>query len=312
MRATWVSASVGILALGACGQAAGERATTSSNMELAAAPAVAPAEGPATRGANATAPVPVGQSAAQPASPSLPQLAFSYSTTIEAPNGRVAGLMRRHEQACAQAGPTQCQVIGSNSSTDRETDAVRAELTLRARPEWLTRFRAGLDGDARGAGGRVLGSQATSEDLTRSIVDAEAYLRAKTTLRDRMQQLLETRNAPLAELLALEQQLAQVQGEIDAATSNLQVMRTRVATSSLTLTYQSTTSAVGGGTWQPVGDAADNFFRVTAWAVAAVMMLAAAALPFVLVVVPAVWFGLRARRRAQARRAGAAAPRPRP
>ena len=78
-----------------------------------------------------------------------------------------------------------------------------------------------------------------SEDLTRQIVDTEAAVRARTALRDRLQAILATRPGKLSDLLEVEKELARVQGELDATQSELAVMRTRVVTSLLTITYSS-------------------------------------------------------------------------
>lgn len=304
MRAIWTTAVLTTALLAGCGRDMSGAASS----EAAVSPAAAPSPLTARQGdAAAGSPIPAatGQTAPAPVQ-ALPMLAFAYTATLEAPNDAVTALMLRHEQACAQAGPAVCQVTSAESSTDRENQEVRGRLTLRAQPQWLSRFRAGLHQDARGAGGRLTGGATETEDLTRSIVDTEAYLRAKTALRDRLQQLLETRSASVADLVQLERSLAEVQGEIDAANSQLQVMRTRVATSTLTLNYQSTRSAVAGGVWRPVAEASQNFFGVFAWAVAAIIVLVAALVPFALIAVPIGWLIVRSRRRAKARRAAAA------
>lgn len=310
MRAIWTATVIATL-LGATALAGCNRSADTSDRAVsaeAASPAAAPSPMPARQGDASSSQVPVATGQTAPASAqTLPLLAFAYTATLEAPDDAVVSLMRRHEQACTQAGPTVCQVTAAESSTDREHQTVRGRLTLRAQPQWLARFRAGLEQDARGAGGRLTGAATETEDLTRSIVDTEAYLRAKTALRDRLQQLLETRSAPVGDLVQLERSLAEVQGEIDAANSQLQVMRTRVATSTLTLNYQSTRSAVTGGVWRPVAEASENFFGVFAWAVAAIIVLVAALVPFALVAVPIGWLVVRSRRRAKARRVAAAA-----
>ena len=102
------------------------------------------------------------------AAPVLPMLAYSYGYVVEAPAARIAALMRRHEQACEAAGAALCQVTAASTQTDGR-DRAAATLSLRAEPGWLRRFRDGLDGDARGAGGRVRSSRATTEDLSHKI-----------------------------------------------------------------------------------------------------------------------------------------------
>ncbi len=298
MRAMWMpmAGAAALSLLAACsGETSGQVASDNAMAPApAGAAAVAQAESAAAAGEARQ-----GRPAA-PATPlpsTLPMLAYSYTQTLEAPNARIAGLMRGHEQACAAAGPTVCQVFGSSLATDRENGAVRGTLELRAQPAWLTAFRAGLEGQARAAGGRSLSSNTQTEDLTRSIVDSEATLRAQTTLRDRLQTLLATRDGRLADMLQIETELARVQGQIDAIQSELAVMRTRVNTSALTVSYQSETIAVGEGTFEPLADATDSFVGNLVKAAAVIVVLISVLLPFALLGGLILWLVLFGRRR---------------
>jgi hypothetical protein len=231
-------------------------------------------------------------------------LAYDYSATLSVPDGRVPGLLARHQQACAAAGPDLCQMLGSNISTDR--GATTGTLKLRAEPRWLARFRSGLAQDAKGAGGSLTRSSVESEDLTRSIVDTEASLRAKTTLRDRLQQLLAAHPGKMSDLLDIEKQLAETQGEIDAAQSELAVMRGRISMSTMTLSYGSHAHEIGS-TPHPFADAVENFGTVLAFAAGAIVYLVAFLIPFSVIIVPIVWL---LRRRAQRRKAARDAAEP--
>ncbi len=227
---------------------------------------------------------------------SVPLLAYVYTAAIEAPAKAVRPLAQRHEAACANAGPQVCQVTAVNVGAEGR-DSVTAELTLRARPDWLRRFRNGLEGDARGAGGRVTGSGTETEDLTRAIVDTEARLRAQTALRDRLEKLLAERPGKLEDVLKVEQELARVQGEIDAMASGLAVMRTRVQTSTLTVSYRSAGVAAPDGVWAPLGSALRDALRNVVLGLAGLVTLLSWLLPFIALVAGGVWLWLRLRPR---------------
>jgi hypothetical protein len=182
-------------------------------------------------------------------------LAYTYAFDLVAPAKAVPGLLAQDQKACAEAGPQTCQIVGS-SMTQGDDRAVSGKLQIQAQPDWLAAFRGRLAGEAKAAGGRVANSRVDSEDLTRQIVDTEAGARAKTALRDRLQAILATRPGKLSDLLEVEKELARVQGELDATQSELAVMRTRVATSLLTITYSSTPSALAPqGAWAPLTEA---------------------------------------------------------
>lgn len=256
--------------------------------------------GGATGGAPASGP------AASPAA--APMLAYMHQVTLSAPAREVAPLMARHQAACIAAGPAQCQVVGSSTNALGE-NTVSAMLSIRGEPKWLATFRDGLDADARKADGRVTARSVSSEDLTRQMTDTDAYLRAQTALRTRLEALLASRPGRLGELLEIERELARVRGEIDAAQSNLAIMRARVAMSTLDLSYQSQSAPVVEGTFAPLTNAIDGFIGTLAAGFGAIITLIAFLLPWLIVLIPAGWLGARwLRRRREAKAAAKAAP----
>lgn len=242
MRSHLALSALAALSLTAC-QKAGDGASTGAQ-EALAAEAAAPKNGAADR---VIAPVAV----------AMPQLAYAYKYAVAAPPDGIRSLMARHEAACWAAGPAMCQVTGSSLSEDGP-DKLRGALTLRAQPQWLRVFRQGLEADTRAVNGRTMASDTSSDDLSRSIVDTEAAIRAKTVLRDRLEETLRTRSGKAADFFELERQLAEVQAEIDGARSSLALMRTRVVTSELRIDYRSEGVLAPSGTMAPLASAAED------------------------------------------------------
>lgn len=235
-----------------------------------------------------------------------PSIAYAYRFGLELPADAVPTVMGRHEQACIAAGPSVCQVIGASSSR-MGRDSVEARLEMRAAPAYVGRFRAALDGEARGAGGRVAQQAVESEDLTRQLVDTEARMRAMETLRDRLQQLLATRSGTLEQLLQVERELARVQGELDATRSALAVMRTRVQTSRLDVTYSAAGRLAPDSAARPVVDALNSASYAFMTSLGMLILFIASVLPVLLVGAPLIWLLWRWRRRVRARKAAEAA-----
>lgn len=211
-----------------------------------------------------------------------PQLAYSYVYSIKAPTTGVTALLRRHEAACQAAGPLVCQVIGSNTEQAGERE-LSAELSYRATPAYVARFRSGLTREVEGARGTVASSKVETEDLTRSIVDTEARLRAGRLLRTRLEALIASRPGNLQQLLEIERELARVGGEIDAAESNLAVMRARVSMSTVTLDYASEGAVVDPGDSRPLAEAGDSFARNLATSSAAILTFVSLILPWAVI-----------------------------
>ena len=234
-------------------------------------------------------------------------LAYSYSTAFEVPARNVEPLMSVHEEACRAAGVAVCQVLSANVNASGPT-YVNAQLSLRAEPGWLETFRARLEDDAETADGRITNEGVYAEDLTRAIVDTEARLRAQLILRERLEALLASQSEDVGDLLAVERELARVQGEIDSAQSNLEVMRRRVDMSTMDLSYSSAPVALSQNAFAPLGRAINDFFGVFARSAGALVSLVAAALPFVLIGAPLAWLArgwlMRRRRRKAAAASG--------
>lgn len=307
----FVSAALFAVLLAACGQA--EQASAPAS-EVAMAPPPMGGEGfvadsdarEETARLAVVVEEPAGNASPSPSQPAGPApilyLAYTYAVGIELPGERLPAVMDAHVQACEAAGPRLCQLIGSNRSGDPEA-YLEGYVSLRAEPQWLSNFMAGLETQADEAGGRIQSQSRNSEDLTRQIVDTQARLDALTTLRGRLQQLLRSRPGRLSDLLEVERELARVQTEIDSIQSSLAVMRTRVAMSELTLSYRSAPRPVGSDTFEPLRQAFAGFLGVVVSGFAVILYIIAGLIPLLAVVIPITWGVLVWLRRRRARRA---------
>lgn len=228
--------------------------------------------------------------------PSLPMLAYAYDFKLKAQARRIPELMRKHEQACIDAGPATCQVIGVDMQSEGR-DRTQGRLEVRATQAWIRLIRPGLAMDAEEAGGGLTGSGIATEDLTGSIVDTQAAITSKEAMRARLQAMLKNRPGKLEEALEVEQELARVQQEIDAARSGLAVMRTRVATSKLVVNYVSTGVMAPDSAYRPVQSAANAFFGNVMGVFSGMIWVLSFVLPFVLVIGPIAWFWAHRRRK---------------
>lgn len=219
----------------------------------------------------------------------VPQLAYTYEYSFVLPAAKLEPLVAAHQKACDAAGPATCQMISARGSTDKDASSLSRTLELRVTPAWLKTWQSRLDADIKKANGRIARHSVESEDLSLQIVDTEARLKNKEALRDRLAEIVRSRPGKIADLVEAETQLAQVQGDIDAARSSLNVMKKRVATVHLTLTYESEAVAASSGTFAPLSDAVNSIVRNMVWAVAWVIHGVAFFFPFVLLGAGAFW-----------------------
>jgi hypothetical protein len=227
------------------------------------------------------APAPPAPGQGQDAANAGVMLAYSYSMGVSAPKTSIEPMLTAHQQKCVAAGPAVCQVLGSSVNSWGD-DQVSAYLNLRAEPKWLETFRTEIASDAEGAGGKLTANTVNAEDLTQFIVDMDARLAAKMTLRDRIKVLLETNEGSLSDVLAAERALADVQGEIDSMTAQLAAARARVSMSALNISYQSDPET-SVGLFKPLAEAFGDFGRTSVSSLAEAVRFVARAWPFFIV-----------------------------
>lgn len=232
------------------------------------------------------APSPGQPAAENPTSQSY--LAYRYTYGFSLPVKAVAATAKSHMQICMDAGTDTCQVLGSNTNV-QNADYVNANLRLRAAPVWLEQFKDTLTTSVEASGGETINAGVTAEDLTRQIVDTDARLNAQKILRTRLENLLETRNAKLSELLQLERELARVQQQIESATTTLNVLRKRVSMSEVTINYQTKRKAVTATSVSPIGRALKAFSNDFSRAMASVIGFVAGVLPWLILILPGLW-----------------------
>jgi hypothetical protein len=228
--------------------------------------------------------------------PSEPQggemLAYAYQSRLELPAKAVAPVMEAHRSACAAAGSATCQILTASLDAQRET-YVTAQLRFRAAPAYMTSFRASLAKDAAGAGGRLVATDQSVEDLTRQITDLSARLDAQKTLRTRLTELLNRAEGDVGDLLEVERELARVQGEIESMTSQLAYLEGRVSMNLMTVRYESIYEAIAPERARPLAEAFRDFVGILSESLAELVRFTAAALPWLIIGLPLLWLLVR-------------------
>ena len=121
--------------------------------------------------------------------------------------------------------------------------------------------------------GEVESVNSTSEDVGEEFVDVTARVENARRLEQRLIQLLANRTARLADVLAVERELARVREEIERAEGRLRYLRTRAAMSTLTVLVHEDEPILGRAGDNPIAAAFKaawrNFVRFVAGLIAA-------------------------------------------
>ena len=196
----------------------------------------------------------------------------------------MAVLQQRHADACVRLGPTQCQIVAMDQQSDAGTGGGELALAVAApRARSFTAELARLAGDS---GGEQVSSSLTGEDLSKKLIDTDARIKARTVMRDRLMQVLATRQGKVSELVEAEKAVADANEEIDAARSELADMQGRVDFSQVKTGYRDGTSS---GLFAPVREAFGDVAGLIGFTIAGLVRLLAVILPLAVLVLLIRW-----------------------
>jgi hypothetical protein len=216
----------------------------------------------------------------------LPQLAYVFDYGFRLAGEEIAPLQQQHADMCVAQGPYSCRII-SQSRTGDDEDEIQGVLQLAVATDKARGFGSLLSAAAAQHEAEEFRANIEGEDLSKSIVDTEARVRSRIALRDRLMEVLRTRQGKVEELVEAERQVAAVNEEIDQAQSWLREQQGRVAFSRMTLTYESATP--GGSFLKPVEGALGSLGGIFGSLVAVLIVLASIVAPLLAGV-----FGIRA------------------
>lgn len=219
-------------------------------------------------------------------------IAYRHSLGLTLPKGGVEPMMASHTAACRAAGTASCIVVNANQYS-QDADYASGHLSIRATPDWIEGFMAGIESETTQAGGEITQRATSAEDLTRQITDTGARLEAQKTLQGRLLKLLQERDGELGDLLQIERELARVTGSIESIEAQLKTLRLRVSMSSLDINYQTKVPAFSGSRENPLGQAFGDFFYNLSAAIAAVITAFAIGLPWIVLIGLFLWIWLK-------------------
>jgi hypothetical protein len=225
------------------------------------------------------------------------KLAVTHSYALAMASREVETVQRRDLDECARLG---CTVL---TTTLQRADSGRvvARTSLRISPQSFDAFAKVLAASPA----RVVSHSQTTEDKTVPLLDLEKRLAAKTALRDRLEAMLkDPATKTTADLLAIEKELAQIQGDIESATAQRDYLRTITDTVRVDISYDGIVAEVAGLDAGPLKRALGDFGATALTSLASLIYFVAALLPWLPVIVACGWLARRGLRRWRARRAG--------
>ncbi|MCM2256300.1 MAG: DUF4349 domain-containing protein [Vicinamibacteria bacterium] len=190
----------------------------------------------------------------------------------------VAAFPAAAEKASAIAG-SQGGYVADSKQSRADSGVQRGSLVLRVPAERFADALAALR-----ALGTVRSENVSAQDVTKAYADLETRLRVKRETLERLRDILRKQTGKLQDVLEVEREIARVTEEIEAAEGERRYYDQQIALSTIHVELGEPAPLMTGGAFDVIGEALRESVRVLAGSLAAMVFLAAAGLPWLLLV----------------------------
>ena len=136
--------------------------------------------------------------------------------------GPGAGLAKSIEAVVAFCGTIQCEVLSSSVTNETTALPPSGNIAARVAPADLNKFL-----DFVGKQGKIAQHATESEDKTAAVIDVEAKLKNQTEFRDSLRKMLTKPGVSVADLLQIQEKLAEAQAELDSEATQRKILLTK-------------------------------------------------------------------------------------
>ena len=133
--------------------------------------------------------------------------------------GPSAGLAKSIEAVVAFCGTIQCEVLSSSVTNETAVLSPSGNIAARVAPADLSKFL-----DLVGKQGKIAQHSTESEDKTAAVVDVEAKLKNQADFRDSLRRMLTKPGVSVADLLQIQEKLAEAQAELDSEATQRKIL----------------------------------------------------------------------------------------
>jgi hypothetical protein len=209
-----------------------------------------------------------------------------------------SGLAKSLEAVVNFCGSIQCEVLSSNISGTTPDSIPAGTISVRVLPQDLNKL---LDFAAKQ--GKVSQHSTETEDKTAAVIDVEAKIKNQTDFRDSLRKMLAKPGVSVADLLQIQEKLAEAQAELDSEATQRKVLANETEKVAVDISFQSEVRSVSRGVFAPIGNALRDSGSVLADSLAALILAIAAIIPWLIVIVPGLWVVIRFVRKLRRKRA---------
>jgi len=216
-----------------------------------------------------------------------------------------SGLAKSIEAVVAFCGTLQCEVLSSSVTNETAVLSPSGSIAARVAPQDLNKFL-----DFVGKQGKIAQHATESEDKTAAIVDVEAKLKNQTDFRDSLRRMLTKPGVSVADLLQIQEKLAEAQAELDSEATQRKILANETEKVYVEIAFHAEQRTISRGAFASVGEALRDSGSVLGDSLAALITAIAAIIPWLILIIPGLWFLIKTVRRFRERRRAAKAATP--
>lgn len=196
-----------------------------------------------------------------------------------------SGLPKSIEAVAEFCGTIQCEVLSSSVTSETAGLSPSGNIAVRVAPQDLNKFLEFV-----GKQGNIAQHATESEDKTAAVVDIEAKLKNQTDFRDSLRRMLTKQGVSVADLLQIQEKLAEAQAELDSEATQRIILANETEKVYVEIAFRSDRPTSGRSSFAVVGEALRGFGSVLGDSLAALITAVAAIVPWLIVIIPGLWF----------------------
>jgi len=203
-----------------------------------------------------------------------------------------AELEKSVESLLAFCATIQCEVVSTSVTTRAEDSTPSGSISLRVAPQDAGKLFAQAE-----KLGKIAQHTTEREDKTTAVVDSEAKIKNLTTFRDNLRGMLAKPSATVKDLIEIQQQLMETQSQLDSETAQRKVLANETEKVLVEFSFRVPRNAAHSSSWTQIGNAFRQSGQVLADSTAAVIITVVAIIPWLVLILPLLWFARKIWRR---------------
>lgn len=214
-------------------------------------------------------------------------------------------LQKSWDSAVAFCRTIQCEVVSSSIATRLGDSAPSGAISLRVAPQDLKKLL-----DYFEKLGKIAQHTTDREDKTTSVVDTEAKIKNLIRFRDNLRAMLAKPSATVRDLVEIQKQLTDTQSELDSETAQRKILANETEKIAVEISFRVERRAENAGGFAQIWRALRESGAILADSTASLITTVVAIIPWLILILPAVWLLAKAWKKVKLRRNRIASPPP--